>query len=622
MRYSIKLVYFALLASVLLLPKIILIEFFSDRWVDSSVKSIAAYVLQDLLLVVMMLWLGLGLRIWRPRAALVVCFFLSSLLAVLLLVDLRVRELWLKPLDLSIVSYAIANARDLVSGIDIFFNYGAGFGYTFRYIAFLFFMFYALVFLLGLYLYRSESGSTDSGYSTRGTRSIHGALAVVAVSLVALSLVAERAKYQLNENVIVARPVFLIKHLWSRDQGATNGLPFEQAAIPFSELGYSADTDSRAHGLSNVVVVFLESVRWNSVFGEGADPGRTPNFQRFSREGMTFKSYVSVPHSSKGYYSILTGLHAYPDIEIREAMPIYQDSVIRELSAKKNMEAVAFSSLFLQFENLEGFLRSVGVSDIYAVEDLARSVAGGFAPASSFGGGDELLFSASVPVLKELSEKEKGFFALYFPLAAHYPYSCGDEEPSLDDLGKYEQCIARLDTLLGGMVEEYDKAGILNDTLFVFVGDHGESFGEHGLFIHNSSMYEEEVAVPLVFWAANQQLQVDGWKISHQTDIAPTIADLFDVTDANFKVQGKSLLRENGGRAFFMSTFFGGLASAIVEHPIKYIYEHNTGVVKKFDLLGDPTERQPLDVAEMEAKAVVERVEAYIDYQHARFQPE
>lgn len=31
-----------------------------------------------------------------------------------------------------------------------------------------------------------------------------------------------------------------------------------------------------------------------------------------------------------------------------------------------------------------------------------------------------------------------------------------------------------------------------HETLFVLVGDHGESFGEHGVIVHNSSLYEEE----------------------------------------------------------------------------------------------------------------------------------
>ena len=37
-----------------------------------------------------------------------------------------------------------------------------------------------------------------------------------------------------------------------------------------------------------------------------------------------------------------------------------------------------------------------------------------------------------------------------------------------------------------------------DDTLIVFTSDHGEGFGEHGLYLHANSFFSELVHVPLI----------------------------------------------------------------------------------------------------------------------------
>ena len=54
------------------------------------------------------------------------------------------------------------------------------------------------------------------------------------------------------------------------------------------------------------------------------------------------------------------------------------------------------------------------------------------------------------------------------------------------------------DWLLGRFVDAVETRD--RPTLVVVVGDHGEHLGEHGLFNHNSSLYEELLHVPLVVW--------------------------------------------------------------------------------------------------------------------------
>ena len=59
----------------------------------------------------------------------------------------------------------------------------------------------------------------------------------------------------------------------------------------------------------------------------------------------------------------------------------------------------------------------------------------------------------------------------------------------------------------------------------VFTSDHGESFGDHGVEDHGSSLYQSQVHIPLVFWARDLP---SSWRNTPVglADVAPTILDL------------------------------------------------------------------------------------------------
>lgn len=66
------------------------------------------------------------------------------------------------------------------------------------------------------------------------------------------------------------------------------------------------------------------------------------------------------------------------------------------------------------------------------------------------------------------------------------------------ELDAYDGTIAFLDQHLGRLFDELRKRGLLQNTLIVVTSDHGEQFGEHGLFAHANSLYRQLLHVPLV----------------------------------------------------------------------------------------------------------------------------
>jgi len=63
----------------------------------------------------------------------------------------------------------------------------------------------------------------------------------------------------------------------------------------------------------------------------------------------------------------------------------------------------------------------------------------------------------------------------------------------------YDGGVKYTDFLVGQVVDEWRKAGKLDNTIVVVLGDHGEVMGEHDAFGHVVPMVEQDLRVPLIF---------------------------------------------------------------------------------------------------------------------------
>jgi arylsulfatase A-like enzyme len=105
----------------------------------------------------------------------------------------------------------------------------------------------------------------------------------------------------------------------------------------------------------------------------------------------------------------------------------------------------------------------------------------------------------------------------------------------------YDGSIRGADVELGRVLEKLEELGIANDTLVVFLSDHGEEFLDHGGGFHEENVYGELSNVPLVFrWPAEipPGLAVD--ETVQLLDVAPTIVDLAGLALPD-RMQGQSL---------------------------------------------------------------------------------
>lgn len=176
-------------------------------------------------------------------------------------------------------------------------------------------------------------------------------------------------------------------------------------------------------------------------------------------------------------------------------------------------------------------------------------------------------------------------------------------EPADDDTWRdctayfYAMC-SLVDHHVGRIVAALDEEGLLADTLLVFMSDHGDTLGDHGLTGKHCSFYDSIMRVPLILHWPNglgPGLRVTG--LAEAVDLMPTLLEAAGAP-VPFGVQGRSLwpLLDGGpGRDSVWASFFQSHrhplnAQMVRTETAKYLrYGPHHGEVL-YDLATDPDE--------------------------------
>ena len=188
-----------------------------------------------------------------------------------------------------------------------------------------------------------------------------------------------------------------------------------------------------------------------------------------------------------------------------------------------------------------------------------------------------------------------------------------------DFFHRYTETLMGIDDSVGAVLDFLDANGLAEDTLVIYMGDNGFSFGEHGL-IDKRHFYEESAKVPLlVRWPTVLKGGANIESLVQNIDIAPTILEAAGL-QAPEHMQGMSFAplfaREEvpwRDRIFYeyywemdfpqTPTMFG-----VRTDRYKYIRYHGIWDTNEFyDLENDPNEMQNL----IDSPEHQERIEAF-----------
>jgi arylsulfatase A-like enzyme len=103
----------------------------------------------------------------------------------------------------------------------------------------------------------------------------------------------------------------------------------------------------------------------------------------------------------------------------------------------------------------------------------------------------------------------------------------------------YDAEIGYLDSQLGVLLVTLEAKGLLDESLVVFVSDHGEEFLDHDSVLHGYTLYEEQLRIPLMIRHPELPARRVS-RLSRQVDVLPTLLELLGIAIPE-PVQGESL---------------------------------------------------------------------------------
>ncbi len=302
----------------------------------------------------------------------------------------------------------------------------------------------------------------------------------------------------------------------------------------------------RGAGHPNVLLVTIDTLRADRLGCYGFSLARTPNLDRLAREGVRFEDVTAVaPITLPSHTSLMTGLLP-PAHGVRDngtyALGAGAVTLAERLKAAGWATHALVSALVLNrrygldqgFDSYDDDLWGEDVPKLFLIRDRpARKTA------------DRLLDWLEG---WKRGGRAKPFFAWVHFFDPHQPY-----EPEVQDRPlaptPYDAEIAGVDRALGRVLEKLRQDGLLEDTVVVVTGDHGESLGEHGEKTHGVFVYDATVRVPLLFRFPRllPRGRVYQGPVS-SVDVAPTLLGLLGLPGGE-ETEGTSLLPALRGEA-------------------------------------------------------------------------
>ncbi len=190
-----------------------------------------------------------------------------------------------------------------------------------------------------------------------------------------------------------------------------------------------------------------------------------------------------------------------------------------------------------------------------------------------------------------------------FQTEAHHPDALQHKQIQ----ASYYAMIEFIDDEFGRLLDYLDESGQRENTIIIFMSDHGEALGDHGLLLKGCRFYEGSVRVPLMMsWPGHIQPQI--WhELMELIDIVPTLYELLGMEVPPF-VQGRSAAAWiQGGelnaphREFVRCEHYAAINYPDKTHATMYrdrrwklTAYHRKNIYELYDLENDPWEHRDL----------------------------
>lgn len=281
----------------------------------------------------------------------------------------------------------------------------------------------------------------------------------------------------------------------------------------------------------NVIVLVAESFRWDLL-----DPEITPNLWKFSQRATRYENHYSGGNRTRmGLFSMFYGIYApywysFEQQRVAPALMNYMRDHDYQLALHTSQ---SFNYPELRHTLFAG-VPEANMQELQTGEPWQRDVQN----------------IDDLKVKLDQRARDKPFFGFMFFESTHAPYTFPEETALRSDYlrelnyvklnlrdniagihARYINAAHHVDSQVGRLIDHLESTGMLDKTVVLFSGDHGEEFMEKGHWGHGHSntFPEEQVRVPLVLWLPGQAPAVVTHRTSH-LQIAPTLLTYLGVT--------------------------------------------------------------------------------------------
>jgi hypothetical protein len=351
----------------------------------------------------------------------------------------------------------------------------------------------------------------------------------------------------------------------------------------------------------NIIFFIMESVGSRYMFDEGqGNPMPMPFLHGLGKESWHFKNHhTSSNISTKAVFSLLSGLY---DFFHQETFGIRPDANVPSLHnyLPKGYESFLVTPSPIQWYFPVAFAKNGGLTEMHHFENLNLKVR---EEKHSFGryiGRDEVqtidFFNRRVQQAKE------PFLGIYLSFTAHLPYfDYGKDyrivEPDERTISRYYNNLNLLDHMLKRVYENLKQEGLLERTIFVIVGDHGQAFGQHhpDNYMHHRYSYSENLETPMIIHQPSLFKPRTFEVPTSHVDLLPTLLDAMRVSYPSEFMDGESLFHHRLNRKYIFIYGHEGTISSIDQRMVKAQYSLKKKRCWVFDLKADPEEKHSLD---------------------------
>ena len=284
---------------------------------------------------------------------------------------------------------------------------------------------------------------------------------------------------------------------------------------------------------ANILILSVDTLRTDRLSVYGYERNTSPNLDRLLNKGVRFTEARTVePLTAPALASMLISMPPHEHASTRNGLRARPDipSLPRVLRRHGYRAAAFVGSWTLRknlwemndhFDTYEAVLTKSRWLGVWTREAKAEDL-------------NERAFAWLEEHRRE--EGQRPYFLWVHYVEPHAPYEL--HEGFLDQIGpappegaksrsyRYDSEIAYVDDQIGQLLARMEKSGALDNTVIVFVSDHGESLGEHDYWGHGRNLKEPNLSIPMgVVYEGRLAPGVES-SPALITDIAPTVVGL------------------------------------------------------------------------------------------------